>query len=173
MGQYYMTLTIDGPKKTVYDRSVDGEYTMAKLTEHSWWLNPFVCAICEKLYNHPMKVAWVGDYAEDFEFFDEVWNKNVQTAGVSYSEFTLDGRYLVNHSKKEYLNCDNFRKECREDDDWCLHPLPLLTAVGNGNGGGDYFGINKRKVGAWCMDEISVEDSIPEGYEECFYRFYE
>ena len=44
MGQYYYAVIEINEQKVVYDRKVDGEYTPAKLTEHSWWLNPFVCS---------------------------------------------------------------------------------------------------------------------------------
>ena len=47
MGQYYRTLKKESNGRlVVYNRNiiVDGkeEYMMAKLTEHSWWYNPFV-----------------------------------------------------------------------------------------------------------------------------------
>lgn len=179
MGQYYNVYYLDENGVTVYDRSVDGEYTMAKLTEHSWWRNPFMSAMCKKIYHHPAEIAWVGDYS-DFEHYEEVWGENAKLQGVHESDFTLDGKYLVNHSKKEYLDGTKYFVECAEKEDdenneevkWCLHPLSLLTATGNGRGGGDYHGINKNFVGIWCMDELSIEDHIPSGYEECFYRFY-
>ena len=44
-------------------------------------------------------------------------------------------------------------------DEWCLHPLSLLTALGNGKGGGDYHGINEDLIGYWAFDEISFEDA--------------
>lgn len=37
--------------------------------------------------------------------------------------------------------------------------MPLLTAVGNGKGGGDYYGdraINKEDVGLWAGDLIEI-----------------
>ena len=65
MGQYYYAVIEINEQKVVYDRKVDGEYTPAKLTEHSWWLNPFVCSLTKLLYENltPCRVAWVGDYA--------------------------------------------------------------------------------------------------------------
>ena len=51
MGQYYYPiLKLEGQEKEVFSRDVDGEYTMAKLTEHSWWLNPLMKAMGNKLY---------------------------------------------------------------------------------------------------------------------------
>lgn len=39
MGQYYRPILGDkyGLNCKVFDRSVDGQYTLAKLLEHSWW----------------------------------------------------------------------------------------------------------------------------------------
>lgn len=36
MGQYYNVVIKNKNTITAYHREVDGEYTMAKLTEHSW-----------------------------------------------------------------------------------------------------------------------------------------
>ena len=33
----------------------------------------------------------------------------------------------------------------------------MLTALGNGQGGGDYRGKEEEKIGAWAGDWISVE----------------
>ena len=74
----------------VFDRSVDGQYTFAKLMEHSWWQNTFVNAFSEFLYKIPRRVCWVGDYAtepDDFNFnlpagivrpnYKKVWGNRV------------------------------------------------------------------------------------------------
>ena len=44
MGQYYRPILGDkyGLNCKVFDRSVDGRYTLAKLLEHSWWQNPAI-----------------------------------------------------------------------------------------------------------------------------------
>ena len=67
LGQYFRPILGDefGLNCKVFDRSVNGEYTLAKLMEHSWWQNPFVNAFSEFLYNEPSRVAWVGDYADE------------------------------------------------------------------------------------------------------------
>ena len=115
MGQYYMPILGDayGLNCKVFDRSVDGEYTFAKLLEHSWWKNPFVNAFSEFIYNKPSRVAWVGDYAnepDDFDFpncsafyvpcYKEIWGDMVSTVGVSSTDFTLDGKFLLNHDTR-------------------------------------------------------------------------
>ena len=61
------------------------------------------------------------------------------------------------------------------NDTWemCINPLPLLTACGNGRGGGDYHDCypDYDKVGAWAFDLIEGTDVRPGGYaqyELCF-----
>ena len=54
-----------------------------------------------------------------------------------------------------------------------VNPLPLLTACGNGRGGGDYHDCypDYDKVGTWAFDIIECTDARPEGYEKyepCF-----
>ena len=73
MGQYYKVLKKEGNGKlTVYNRNiiVDGkeENMMAKLTEHSWWYNPFVNAVCQSIYENAKRsrIIWMGDYADQF-----------------------------------------------------------------------------------------------------------
>lgn len=53
MGQYYRPIlgNVFGTDCKVFDRSVDGERTFAKLMEHSWWENPFVNSFSSRLYN--------------------------------------------------------------------------------------------------------------------------
>lgn len=98
----------------VYDRTVDGEYTLAKLLEHSWWRNPFVNAFSENLYEEPGRVCWVGDYAdepEDFCFsncsafyvpcYRAIWGDKVKLQTILSTGFTLDEKFLVNYDTKE------------------------------------------------------------------------
>jgi hypothetical protein len=47
----------------------------------------------------------------------------------------------------------------------------LLTAEGNGRGGGDYNGENKEQIGIWARDIISSEKEKPEEYEELVISF--
>jgi hypothetical protein len=63
-------------------------------------------------------------------------------------------RYLVNHDTLQYV--DKRRGSF-------IHPLPLLTAEGNGRGGGDYYGRDKHMVGRWARHVLSVETDPPAG----------
>jgi hypothetical protein len=49
----------------------------------------------------------------------------------------------------------------------------LLTAEGNGRGGGDYKGSNEHLVGTWARHVISVEKEIPDDYAEFICEFSE
>ena len=173
MGQYYYPVIKIGRKTEVMNRRVDGEYTMAKLMEHSWWLNPFMKAMGNKLYKQKGQLIWLGDYAEQEDFDERGIKKSVRRlldndgVGIaSAEEFSFDNKYICNHTKKEYLDLNKFYKNSIDKEGWCLCPLSLLTAIGNGRGGGDYWGINKDEVGIWAWDIISIEDEKPKDYTE-------
>ena len=190
MGQYYRAILGDayGLNCKVFDRSVDGEYTMAKLMEHSWWLNPFVNAFSEFLYNEPRRVAWVGDYADepdDFDFpncsafyvpyYGEVWGDSITAIGVSSTDFTLDGKFLLNHDAKQFVDLDEYKAACTDNDGWCIHPLPLLTAVGNDRGCGDFHAgnIGFELVGSWAWQLLYIKDKPPKDFNKINIRFIE
>lgn len=167
MGQYYRPVTkIDG-ELTVYNRDVDGHYTLAKLTEHSWWENDMVNAVVKNLYRKKGHLAWVGDYAEDEETpvpMKYIWGDQSDAVEVLSTDFRLDGKYLVNYTQNLYVDLDEYKQKS-QDKGWILSPLPLLTAIGNGRGGGDYRGeACADKVGTWAWDLISIEDEAPEGF---------
>ena len=183
MGQYYRAILGDafGLNCKVFDRSVDGEYTFAKLLEHSWWQNSFVNAFSEFIYNEPSRVAWVGDYAtepDDFDFpncsafyvpsYGEVWGDRVSAIGVSSTDFTLDGKFLLNHDTKQFVDLDEYKTACTDKHGWCIHPLPLLTAVGNDRGGGDFHEGNTGFdfVGSWAWQLISIADKPSEDFSK-------
>ena len=48
-----------------------------------------------------------------------------------------------------------------QENKYALHPLALLTAEGNGRGGGDYEGTNMELIGSWSRDFISVSPNKP------------
>ncbi len=71
--------------------------------------------------------------------------------------------FLINHTKKLYVD---YSKLPKDKDGWIVNPLPLLTALGNGRGGGDYYEDRPDydKVGIWAHDILSIEFEIPEGF---------
>ena len=182
MGQYYRPILGDayGLNCMVFDRSVDGEYTLAKLMEHSWWLNPFVNSFAAQIYNIKSRVCWVGDYADnpaDFKFannsafyvpnYNEVWGNKVELITSHSTDFTLDEKFLLNHDTKEYLDLDEYKEKSKDKEGWTIHPLPLLTAVGNDRGIGDFHegNIGYEFVGIWAWQLISIADDIPKNFK--------
>ena len=49
MGQYYKVIASNTNGTTIYDRSVENEYTLAKLIEHGYWQNDFCRAVAESI----------------------------------------------------------------------------------------------------------------------------
>ena len=178
MGQYYDILINQDNKYYFSDRSVDGKYELAKLMEHSWFKNGTLKCVCAFIYEKPSKVFWVGNYAGkvskkintlSVKKIKEIYNltydkekKSVETLSLtSANQISLKDRFLVNHTKKIFINGNEYSYWAQNEDGWCTHPLSLLTALGNGLGCGDFFGTNEEKVGAWAGDLISVEDNCP------------
>lgn len=176
MGQYYKPALVQFGEIKVFDRTVkpECEYVMAKLMEHSWWQNHTCNAIAKMIYHKTGRLFWCGDYAED-AFSQMVWEWKCELPLENPEGFTLDGKYIVNWTKKQYIDCDEYKKEYTDQDGWTIHPLPLLTAQGNGLGGGDYHesNIHYADVGIWAGHEISIEDSAPMDFEKVELGFKE
>ena len=89
----------------------------------------------------------------------------------------LTARYLVNHDRKEFVDKRKTPKGSDAWDGWRIHPLPLLTCEGNGNGGGDFFkrdGVqcNEELIGLWARNTIGVvskKADIPKDYKEIIF----
>ena len=166
MGQYYSPLIKRENEYTAYDLN-----SGLKLTEHSWLYNPDVNAIAEMLYKNPAQLAWVGDYANETEEEKAVhqyaWGEDAPLQKLPEGDgHFVEGKFLVNHDKKEYIDIEHYTEKSMYDD-WCPHPLSLMTAMGNGRGGGDYRSpVNADMIGSWAMDTISVEDEAPSNFKE-------
>ena len=198
MGQYYKAYVepLDKPPIVLDAWSYENG---AKLMEHSWLGNEFVNAVISRIEKRPARVAWVGDYSDDTDnndlkcdrkVFDTCWGENSTTSKVTIfdkslfcveSEEPFDGieivgtGYFVNHTKSQYIDLKQYAQEARCSHGWVVNPLPLLTAVGNGLGGGDYRGINTSMVGYWYLDKLEfTRDSAPKNYanvtDDCIFR---
>ena len=182
MGQYFMPILGDshGLNCKVFDRSVEGEYMLAKLMEHSWWQNSFCNSFAQRLYKTKGRVCWVGDYSNDDDFnfknnsafytplYGEVWGDGVKTLTSTVTDFTLDHKFLLNHDTKEFVDLDDYKEKSVDNDGWTIHPLPLLTAVGNDRGSGDFHegNIGYEFVGLWAWNLISISDTPPKSYKK-------
>lgn len=164
MGQYYNAMIQINGKNDVFNHYVDGEYMMAKLMEHSWWENAFVLAVASKLWRTKGRLAWVGDYADEE---DANWKDEFKAAHggdeaskvLTYNGFRLEGKIFINHDKKIFIDLDKY-KEKLKDFEWIINPVSLLTAVGNGKGGGDFYksGRGYELVGTWTWDIVEITD---------------
>ena len=202
MGQYFRCVTEDefGVKKYSTKYYLNGKYEAyvgRRLMEHSYIGNAYTDFISHSLYHHPMRVAWVGDYAHyipyeytkrlnpHFPIAKKAYNTFLKEAlkgdeieiNIEKGEFNYKGKYLVNYSNKEYLSFDKYIKQLNENYDaqcWFIYPVSLLTAIGNDLGGdGTYSGRAALEVvGTWAYDLLSIEDEVSEGYKEKTVLFY-
>ena len=160
MGQYYIAVFLDNNnnikgciRSWTYDCG-------SKLGEHAYHKNPFVTAVELELGPggrfHKSRVVWAGDYADNepgSPYNLHAKCENMDDVPVSlFPQPSL--RFLVNHSKK--LVVDMQLTPGR------YHPLPLLTADGNGRGGGDVEAM--PFIGAWARDVLSLESDPPKDF---------
>lgn len=100
-------------------------------------------------------IKYEEDFAEKYTFKEVGGNQ-------------LNYKYILNLTKKEYVKIPEYN-----ENEWTIHPLPLLCADGNGRGGGDYQGINMNKVGIWAYDKIGISNDIPNDFNELVVNFEE
>lgn len=176
MGQYYKPCILAKNKKTVVKWVYSHSYGWngLKLMEHSYIENDFVKAFETLITNNPQHVVWGGDYAEpEKKGGTNTYARCTDKKEVKPFSPTETGKYVVNHSKKLYVDKSK-APLCSKDWEGRIHPLPLLTAEGNGQGGGDYRGkASVKLVGSWARDLISVENEKPKGFKELKYNFTE
>ena len=147
MGQYYHPTIIGkryGVKGWLYSHAYDNGL---KLMEHSYMGNNFVNAVLRKIDHQPMRIAWIGDYANDpypdvpeepyqrkierakfMKIYESVYGGcgTVPTAPQIHPEplegfdspDRFDGWYLINHSANEYVDLGKFQKENGWVESW-------------------------------------------------------
>lgn len=80
----------------------------------------------------------------------------------------------MKNGKERRIEQNKFRHDDDdpEDEFWCVNPLPVLTACGNGRGGGDYRDDDDINVGSWAFDliEYSLLTSLNE-YSKSEFKF--
>lgn len=192
MGQYYKAVVL---KKDTNDNPVKAAISSydfangAKLMEHSYVHNDMVRAaewlLAQDKEGQPF--VWSGDYADEFKddknifdfATDEICKQTAESMPTKVEDDSWVGRFyavaepkdykfVINHTKKLYVAIPEHKY-----GETTIHPLPLLTADGNGRGGGDYHGTDMEHVGSWKYDTISVGDEIPNGFEELEVHFEE
>ena len=198
MGQYYKVIILADDKKNNKEVIIlyinPRQYGCgSKLMEHSY-INTKLLNTVEYLLSkngnfYKSRIVWAGDYAEyEYEDKDAEEPTNLYYLSEQYSSYQgvvegdmSDYKYVVNHTKKLYV--DKFESNQNDEDNEenkynkytnKIHPLPILVSEGNGKGGGDYDGNNSHLCGTWARDVISMEKTIPDGYEklECNFKEY-
>ena len=162
MGQYYHPTMIDenGNITWVYTHHYsDG----LKLMEHSYIGNSTMNAVCGQIRNHPLRIAWIGDYSDEqygdayesklpreefMRVFDAVYGSRQQDHLVHPSPMAHDtdstGWYLVNHTQKCALHLDSFillnkwteswkNPRTGEEEKWDMCIHPLSLLTACGN----------------------------------------
>lgn len=174
MGQYYKpvnTKTLEWLYSHNYDNGLE-------LMEHSYVGNNFVGAVMALMVPggkwHKAPIVWAGDYYDEegkTPYWDMAKDENCLAPKISMSEEDQKKAILVNHTKKQFVRYDELPKPDKYG--WVINPLPLLTACGNGRGGGDYHDDNSdyKKVGIWANDILSIETEEPENYKKIKVRF--
>lgn len=188
MGQYYKTVMVrtggNTNKKDIITVDNDCGFMCGhiglKLMEHSYLNNDWTDTIASFIYKNKVRMAHVGDYADEYPQYQLAYNENVKTEPLDVSdmyddngnlkEFDYNGKYLINWDKREYISFDQWKNKnyVSWDRNVFTCPFTILTALGNGRGGGDYYSEypHADDVGSWAWDEISIDDEVPSGFVE-------
>lgn len=174
MGQYYKPINLDN-KQWLSPWACDNG---AKLMEHSWIGNNFVGAVMSLLSEggawFKSRIAWAGDYYGDSNGEIDHYGNCSDSSEINSEKFMpneeQEKAILINHSKKMYVRYDEM-PIC--GDGWTVNPLPLLTALGNNRGGGDYHDQypDFDKVGIWAGDVLSIAKTVPNKYKKLTVKF--
>ena len=174
MGQYYYPIILNSNGKIVVWMCAHNYNNGLKLMEHSYLGNNFVSTfefgLSPEGPHYKSRVVWAGDYADK----EPDQEKNLYQMCDEYTMISPQVKetkmycYIINHSKKQFVD----KTKTPKQENFALHPLPLLTCEGNGRGGGDYRGESPL-IGSWARDIISVEEVAPEGFEELIFDLVE
>jgi hypothetical protein len=139
-----------------------------KLMEHSYIGNKVLNAVERLLIPggewYQCRLVWAGDYADNennrqdnvYQMMEYKGKKIIPSTKKVPARF----RYLTNSTRREDIDLSTITPD---ENGYKVHPLSLLVCEGNGRGGGDFRGADKR-VGSWARDVISLEDHVCDGY---------
>lgn len=168
MGQYYRVALINNEWKVKVIKP-DGW----KLLEHSYYGTSTMKRIERILYRDAYNVMWIWDYAEcadlvwkhEFEDMEDIFDlRQHETPTVIENSYLnrkpWDYYYLVNKSKKEFINMtkQEMNKELADGYWRVIHPLPILCRAYWDFWWWDYrdYSINFEYLWRRCGDIISV-----------------
>jgi hypothetical protein len=163
MGQYYKPVNIDRREWLLTHDYGNG----LKLLEHSYVGAGVIDAVMQLLATtwKGRRMVWAGDYADperdtDNNLYALMTAERKITPRMGFSGDTSPRRYLLNHDRRTFVDIetapvDSFGVR--------LHPLPLLTAEGNGRGGGDFHKADPR-IGLWARQRLEASHGVPAAY---------
>jgi len=175
MGQYWTPIlaTASVPRRDFAENIVAWGYSHdfgegLKLMEHSYTNGRLVGAVTNYMLEQEtfFRVVWAGDYADPesssgstlYALADQVHLAPMKLPNTGAP--VEPAQWLLNLDKNEAVDLSKCPVD-REDWPHPIHPLPLLTAEGNGRGGGDFTGgSGSEYIGRWARDRIMVR---PEG----------
>ena len=202
MGQYYHPTSIDACEHISTHDYSEGMKLMEHSWTRAKMMHAICNELMEGGRWHKHRIAWIGDYADDMMTpkckecmekninekccdinivrrivgechgsFKELYEKATQTYFKVPKDFPKE-YFVNNHTKREYVDISKLPSS---DGDWIVHPLPILTSVGNGAGGGDYDsnGPGNEFIGTWCGDSISITLKPIDGFKEIKPDFHE
>lgn len=202
MGQYYKPLLIadDGTKQTAYSHDygnglklmehswVGNNFVNAVLQnldsnpQRLAWVGDYADSVSDE--DCHFGDGYIDDRDTFMKLYKALWSdedvgETVTSIDKSQPEYKLSNEeadcFIVNLTKKCYIDMEKYVAENKKKDGdyfWCINPLPLLTSIGNGQGGGDYRG-DDPEVGTWAFDKIYVSALRPGNMEEVMYYFHE
>ena len=168
MGQYYVPVI---RRNDTLEKGYSYNFGNGlKLLEHSYIGNNFVNVIANEIVEKPAKLYWVGDYSEPSDFKSEEEFNLIYKFAQEGNRTTIknpdekfawnEDWYFISNTKKEYLLMP-------KPGDFVFSPIPLLTAIGNGRGGGDYFREDMRGLaGYWAGDEVLLSKRAPKEFTD-------
>jgi hypothetical protein len=176
MGQYYSPVSMER-KEHVYSHDFGNGL---KLMEHSYIGNNFV-AVVENLiakggHWYGDRIVWAGDYAdpenENGPNLHEICSENKIPVGMVSDVHDKKNQYLVNMDTNEFVDMKKVPvSDVYGDQEYVIHPLPLLTCEGNGRGGGDFRGSDPQNlIGKWARCRVTIQKTKPKKGTELFFN---
>lgn len=161
MGQYYIAIICANNNGKIVIKYAHS-FCRFKLTEQAYinYIEEFENLLSPESPYYMSNLVWAGDYADPEPGSEEnLYNVDKKPHFVFEIQPLKKLIYIVNHTKKVFIDKNNLKND--------IHPLPILTAEGNGRGGGDYYGKNNHLAGTWARDIITMEYENPtEPYTE-------
>jgi len=162
MGQYYKAALVDKN----YVKVILPDW--CKMMEHSYYWNHSMERIEYLLSLKHYNVMWIWDYSQVapfVRFYERQDTENIfeyEKEEKEYSRLIHENDkyyYLVNYTKKEYINMgwQEKNKDLQDRRGWVVHPLSLLCRAETENGWWDYRSEQwEEYIWYWCWDEIWV-----------------